>query len=125
MASELDEILVRSLGMLVANILEEVLRTESCVVQQSNHEDSQHAFKDSRIAQEQDGVHIHSSIDNEPGAPQSGEHRASICAAREGITTGMDLKLDPDHGWRSRAFRRLKQRAQGLQDTGGRSVNEK
>ena len=44
------------------------------------------------------GRRLRSAVDAGPGAPQPGEYRASICAARQSISAGMDAANDPDIG---------------------------
>src|ERR1039457_7336763 len=44
------------------------------------------------------GVRVRATVDAGPSAPQSGEHRTSICAARQSVGAGLDAANDPDIG---------------------------
>src|ERR1700730_16020852 len=74
-------------------------------------------------APQSSSLRIRSAVDPGSGASQPGEHRASICAAREGIGAGLDAANDPDIGSGSGRIGSTNHGPGGLQDTGGRCLD--
>src|SRR5476649_1212987 len=75
--------------------------------------------QDHPATSEQAGVHLYPPVDAGPGAPPSGEHRAAICAAREGAGTGVATHGGPDPGPRPWPVGGADDGPRGLQDAGG------
>src|SRR5579863_154319 len=82
-------------GVLLANMLaawldshSEVLPTEEAV------DESQ----DRRTPPEPTSLHLQAPVDTEPSPSPSGEHRTSVCLAREGAGTGLDRISDSHAG---------------------------
>src|SRR5260370_37764912 len=70
-------------------------------------------------APESTGTRICSAVDAGPSAPQPGEYRASICAARQSTGAGMDAANEPDIGSGLGCIGSSDGGPGGLQDVGG------
>src|SRR5471032_2075975 len=107
-------------GVLIANMLEAWLTAGA---EPEPTEEAVDEHRDHPATSEQAGVHLYSSVDLGPGAPPSGEHRAAICAAREGAGTGVATHGGPDPGPRPRSVGGADGGPGGLQDAGGRCLD--
>src|ERR1700737_2008495 len=106
-------------GVLLANMLEGWLASESSILATGEADE----LEDQRTAQKQTGLYICAPVDVGPSAPPSGEHGATVCAAREGPGTGLERSGDPHPRSGPGDIGCPDGRAAGLQDLGGGCLN--
>src|SRR6516165_3827366 len=82
-------------GVLLANMLVAWLDSDSEV---SPTEEAVDESQDHRTSPEATSLHLPTPVDTEPSPPPSGEHRTSVCIAREGDGTGLERIPDPHAG---------------------------
>src|ERR1700756_2737181 len=97
-------------------MLEAWLSAESALEPNEEAVDEQ---QDHLATSQQAGVHLYPPVDAGPGATPSGEHRASVCFARQGAGTGLATHGGPDPGPRPRSVGGADDGPRGLQDAGG------
>src|SRR5215467_2717250 len=103
-------------GMLLANMLVAWLDSDSEILPPEEAVDES---QDHRTSPEPTSLHLLTAVDAQPSPSPSGEHRTSVCPAREGAGTGLERIPDPhtgsgpgEDGYRNRG-------TGGLQDLGG------
>src|SRR6266567_9184701 len=80
-------------GVLLANMVEAWLAGNlDCLASAEATDEPQ----DHRTAPEQAGLHLCAPVDQCPGTPPSGEHRAPVCTANDGAGTGLERIGDSD-----------------------------
>ena len=79
-------------GVLLANMLVAWLDSDSEV---SPSEEAVDESQDRRTSPEPTSLHLPTPVDAGPSPPPSGEHRTSVCPARESGGTGLERTPDP------------------------------
>src|SRR5580704_9623630 len=103
-------------GVLLANMIEAWLAGNPDRLESVEAADES---QDHGAAPEQTRLHLCTPVDQCPGAPPSGEHRAPVRPASDGAGTGLERIIDPDARPGPGYDRDRDDQARGLQDAGG------
>src|SRR5450631_4612541 len=108
-------------AMLLANMLIAMIEEDPTLMPWAEVSDE---HEDHASAPEQAGLHLCATVDAGPSSPQSGEHGTPICAQGQGIGARLAAKVHSRAGSGPGDVRGTDGRTRGLQDPGGRCLDE-
>src|SRR6266700_7164120 len=108
-------------GLLLANMLSAWLDGEPSGEATA---EAVHEPEDRRPSPQPIRLCLPAPVDARPSAPSSGEHGTPVCIAREGTGTGLEPRFDPHPRSGPRQVRNADDGTGGLQDVGGRCLDE-